>query len=200
MAGAVFVSHTLWEMGDGGGDVRGWCGGRRDTRVRWEMGRWWDFSRYRLPSGMHTPDVRPSDSAQAAWEASCPPSLTHDLLWKLRVYRAALYLLHCAGEDAEALQARGKAGIADQLHRAAASVSANLAEGYSRSGRADRIKFFDYALGSARECISWYQASQSVLGERSLHERHELLSHIRGMLLGMIRNTRTRLGAPNFRP
>jgi four helix bundle protein len=157
------------------------------------------FYRSRRPKGMHTPDVRPTASAQVAWEASCPPSLTHDLLWKLRVYRAALYLLHCAGEDAEMLQARGKAGIADQLHRAAASVSANLAEGYSRSGRADRIKFLDYALGSARECISWYQAGQSVLGERTVHERHELLSHIRGMLLGMIRSTRTRPGAPDFK-
>ncbi len=162
------------------------------------MGRWGERSSPALSSGMQTPEFRVAHPAQVAWEASCPPSLTHDLLWKLRVYRAALYLLHLAGEDAEELQGRGRTGIADQLHRAAASVSANLAEGYSRSGRADRIKFLDYSLGSARECISWYQASQAVLGEKTIHERQDLLSHIRGMLLGLIRSTRERPNAPKF--
>jgi four helix bundle protein len=39
---------------------------------------------------------------------------------------------------------------ADQIHRAASSVVRNLAEGAGRTGK-DRIKFYRYADGSARE-------------------------------------------------
>ena len=40
---------------------------------------------------------------------------------------------------------------ADQLHRAAGSVTRNVAEGAGRSGK-DRLRFYRYAYASAREC------------------------------------------------
>jgi len=42
--------------------------------------------------------------------------------------------------------------LRDQLHRAAASVALNLAEGYGRQTLADQRRFFAMALGSVREC------------------------------------------------
>lgn len=42
--------------------------------------------------------------------------------------------------------------LKDQLVRAAASVSLNLAEGYGRSSHDDRLRFYRMALGSLREC------------------------------------------------
>jgi four helix bundle protein len=47
-------------------------------------------------------------------------------------------------------------GLSDQLYEAVGSVSANLAEGYSRGTGKDRARFYEYALGSARESRDWY--------------------------------------------
>ena len=79
------------------------------------------------------------------------------------------------------------AEVAGQLLRATASVAANIAEGYSRGSPSDRRKFLEYALGSARESIVWYEASE--LAERP--ERLDRLISIRRLLLTMIRSART---------
>lgn len=124
--------------------------------------------------------------AQEEWERGVSPAVSRDLLWKLHVYRAALFLLHQAVGDAKEIRRRRRDAIADQLVRAAGSVSANIAEGYSRSGTADRVRLLDYALGSARECITWYQAASDILPLSVLEARQELLSRIRGMTLRLI--------------
>ncbi len=130
--------------------------------------------------------------SQEEWETTVPPAVSRDLLWKLHVYRAALFLLHGALTDAKTLRRSRRDAIAAQLVRAAGSVSANIAEGYSRSGPADRVRLLDYALGSARECITWYQASADVLPATTLDARHQLLSRIRGMTLRLITAQRAR--------
>lgn len=45
-------------------------------------------------------------------------------------------------------------GLADQLKRAANSVCANIAEGFSRYHTKDKIKFYYNARGSISECKS----------------------------------------------
>src|SRR5437016_3759021 len=128
---------------------------------------------------------------QLAWERTCPRAITSDVIWKLDAYRAALFLLHVSRGDCKAvLEASPTNCIAEQLARAAGSVSANLGEGYSRSTRADRIRFLDYALGSARECITWYQAARDLLPDDVIDERLLLLTRIRSLLLGLIRVVR----------
>ena len=42
--------------------------------------------------------------------------------------------------------------LRDQLARAASSVALNLAEGFGRNSRGDKIKFYNIALSSIREC------------------------------------------------
>src|SRR4051812_17733926 len=103
---------------------------------------------------------------QLAWEQTCSQAITSDVLWKLDVYRVAMYLIHVARQDCR----RGRRSRADpwllsQLIRAAGSVSANLSEGYSRPTRTDRLRFLGYALGSTRECISWYEALRDELSD-----------------------------------
>jgi four helix bundle protein len=83
--------------------------------------------------------------------------------------------------------------LSDQLYRAAGSISANLAEGYSRGTGKDRARFYEYALGSARESRDWYFKARHILGENVFHHRLELLTRIIQLLLKMIPQQRGRV-------
>ena len=133
--------------------------------------------------------LEPVSPEQRAWERSCHRAITSDVIWKLDAYRAALFLLVCARDDQFASVRRPlDPAIASQLVRAAASVSANIGEGYSRPTRADRIRFLSYALGSTRECVSWYEASLGAIDRQTLDSRLTLIERNRALLLGLIRS------------
>jgi len=53
--------------------------------------------------------------------------------------------------------------LSSQLYEALGSISANLAEGYSRGTGKDRARFYEYSLGSARESRDWYYKGRHVL-------------------------------------
>jgi len=72
--------------------------------------------------------------------------------------------------------------LADQLYRAVCSISANIAEGYSRSTGKDRARFLEYSLGSAREARDWYYKSRHTLKEEVSNHRINLLTQIIKML------------------
>ena len=42
-------------------------------------------------------------------------------------------------------------GLTSQIRRAATSIPSNIAEGYSRRGKQDKLKFFNYAYSSLEE-------------------------------------------------
>jgi four helix bundle protein len=133
----------------------------------------------------------PISDQQRAWELTCSAAITSDVLWKLDAYRAALFLLHVARSDCAALKAaRPDEKVGAQLVDAAASISANLGEGYSRSTRADRLRFLSYALGSTRECVPWFEASRGALLDSVVDERLVLIMRLRSLLLGLIRSHR----------
>ena len=43
-------------------------------------------------------------------------------------------------------------GLSSQFHRAVMSIPANIAEGYKRLGKADKLRFLNIAQGSLEEC------------------------------------------------
>lgn len=45
-----------------------------------------------------------------------------------------------------------KFGLTSQFRRAAISIAANIAEGYKRIGKDDKLRFFNYSQGSLEEC------------------------------------------------
>ncbi len=115
-----------------------------------------------------------------------------DPLETVAAYRLARELATDALADAARLRRSALTReIAAQLLTAAASVRANIAEGYSRGTLADRRKFFEYALGSARECQVWYESCGRPVPEAQLAR----LTSIRRLLLAMIRNAREDVSA-----
>ena len=80
--------------------------------------------------------------------------------------------------------------LSDQLFRAIGSISANIAEGYSRGNHKDRARFYEYALGSARESRDWYYKGRHILSEPVTSHRLDLLTKIIRLLLVMVPNQR----------
>ena len=117
------------------------------------------------------------------WQASIPDEIKGDPLWKLEVYRLGLFVSDIAWQDALVLnKTLLTRDLADQLYRAVCSISANIAEGYSRSTGKDRARFLEYSLGSAREARDWYYKSRHTLKEEVSNHRINLLTQIIKML------------------
>jgi four helix bundle protein len=123
------------------------------------------------------------------WAKRADTARIGDPLWSVQAYRISLYAIECHNFDRRINAQLGTAAALDQLTRAIGSISANLAEGYSRSSVADRTRFYGYALGSTREAISWYDTLQFELGDVAA-ERQCTLIQIRRLLLTMLKRTR----------
>lgn len=126
-----------------------------------------------------------------AWESSVPQDIKSDPLWRVQGYRLALFAADNGWEDVSRL-ARDKrtSSLSDQLYRALGSISANIAEGYSRSSSKDRARLYEYALGSARESRGWYYKGRHVLASEVVKERITFLTQIIRLLLAMVPDQR----------
>lgn len=127
-----------------------------------------------------------------SWAKTVPEMITGDSLWRVQAYRLALFLADLAWYDASKLaKDKRTLDLASQLFRAVGSIEANISEGYSRGGGRDRARFYEYALGSARESRGWYYKSRHVLGEDVATHRMGLLTQIVRLLLTIIPDQRS---------
>jgi four helix bundle protein len=132
-----------------------------------------------------------TDLGMRQWEATAPRGIRDDPIWRFHAYRASLYLLHLAREDVRAAREDARwAAVSGQLLRSVASVSANIAEGYGRPTPRDRMRFYDFALGSLREAATWYEGAKVFLPHDTAHARIDNLGEVRRMLFGAIRALR----------
>jgi four helix bundle protein len=123
------------------------------------------------------------------WEASLPETVTRDVIFRVQAFRLASFLADCAERDTRIIGRDHRfARSAVQLLRAAGSVSATIAEGYPRRSARDRIRYYEYALGSAAETKSWYLGARALLSPDLLEQRFALLSSITRLLRTMIRS------------
>lgn len=121
------------------------------------------------------------------WLAGVSVEITGDPLWKMEVYRLGLFLGDLAWYDSVKLSVKPPTrSLSDQIYRAAGSVSANVCEGYSRSSGKDQARFYEYALGSARETRDWYFKARHVLGQEVTDHRIKLCAQVIRSLLRMI--------------
>ena len=110
---------------------------------------------------------------------------------KLNVYRIAIEFVLLADEIIEHLP-RGRAYLSDQLHRAALSISLNIAEGAGEYAIDEKIRFYRMAKRSATECAGILDVCQrlELIGENQYVKGRELLIRIVSMLIKMAQKNR----------
>jgi len=105
----------------------------------------------------------------------------------MSVYKYALFIGELGWFDVTKIQDDHRLyKVSNQLYGSLGSISANIAEGYSRGSNKERAHFYEYALGSARESRDWYYKARHLLGEKVFEHRLNLLTHIIRLLLTMV--------------
>jgi len=106
---------------------------------------------------------------------------------KLDVYRKAVDFADKICELTKDF-ARGNYYLADQLNRAALSISTNIAEGNGRYHKADRTNFFRIARGSAFECVPILEISKrkKLITEEVSDSLKKEIENISKMLSGLM--------------
>lgn len=85
--------------------------------------------------------------------------------------------------------------LTNQMRRASSSISANIAEGFSRHGIKDKLHFYSIAAGSLTELKSFVYLAEK-LGYLSTDDQQQTLTEIEPthkLLNGLIRSTKERL-------
>ena len=133
------------------------------------------------------------------WMTNVPAEITDDTLWRMEIYRIGLFIGEICWADVSKLaKDRKMLSVSDQLYRSVGSISANIAEGYSKASKKDQARFYEYSLGSAREARDWYYKSRHVLGEEVVLHRMRLLVSIIRTLLKLVPQFRGRKISEEF--
>ncbi len=112
---------------------------------------------------------------------------------KLVVYQKAVDFADAVCRHTE-LFPRGYGFLADQLNRAALSISANIAEGNGRFTKPDRKNFFGIARGSVQECVPLIEIAlrRKLLNAEDQAALKVQLEEIARMLSGLINGLENR--------
>ena len=83
-------------------------------------------------------------------------------------------------------------GLTSQFRRAAISIPANIAEGFKKKGKKDKVRFFNIAQGSLEEC-RYYLILSKDLGYGDNNEMSNLLIEVSKLLSSYIKSVQTSL-------
>jgi four helix bundle protein len=78
----------------------------------------------------------------------------------IEAYRIAFHLSNYVWAVIIKWNAFAKRTVGEQFIEAIDSISANIAEGFGRYGKKDKIKFYRYSQGSMNESLDWNQKSK----------------------------------------
>jgi four helix bundle protein len=85
----------------------------------------------------------------------------HFKLNDIEAYKAAFKLSNYVWEIVSVWSNFERDTIGKQFARAVYRISANLAEGFGRYSKKDKINFYRYARASVFECLDWNQKSKA---------------------------------------
>ena len=86
-------------------------------------------------------------------------------------------------------------GLTPQFRRAAISIEANIAEGYKKLSKADKLRFFNISQGSLEECRDYIILSYDLgyINDEAYNELKDMSEHASRMknsyCEGVIKNT-----------
>lgn len=85
--------------------------------------------------------------------------------------------------------------IGKQFVNAADSISANIAEGFGRYHKKDKVKFYYYSLGSVKEYNDWLNKSKArnLISEELFLELNEVVERLPKEVHQLIKFTNERL-------
>lgn len=108
---------------------------------------------------------------------------------RMEVYQYSLKFIRSSAVIIETFPP-GRSHLSDQLHRAAVSITLNIAEGAGEFSKGDKVRFYRMAKRSATECAAVLDICREFkLGEQSLIiEGREILIKIVSMLIKLIRS------------
>jgi four helix bundle protein len=76
-------------------------------------------------------------------------------------------------------------GLTSQIRRAAISIPSNIAEGFTKRGKKDKVRFFNISQGSLEEC-RYYLILSNDLGYGNNNELLSQIEEVSKLLSGYI--------------
>lgn len=111
-------------------------------------------------------------------------------------YKTALHLSNYVWDIVVKWNYFAKDTVGKQFVRAVDSNSANIAEGFGRYGKKDKIKFYRYSFGSMKESLDWNEKAKTrklITREQYEHILHELNGKLPIELNSLIKFTNEKL-------
>ena len=111
---------------------------------------------------------------------------------RLKVYQRAIDFCGTVFDICKELDNFYHSSISDQLKRVVLSITTNIAEGCGKKSRREKIKYFSYALDSAKECIPCLTVAyrQRQLGEETNRKARDDCTAICRMLGKLIQSVK----------
>lgn len=113
----------------------------------------------------------------------------------LSAYRIAFELSNYVWDIVTKWDYFAKDTVGKQFCRAVDSISANIAEGFGRYTKKDKINFYRYSYGSIKESVNWNEKAKTrnLLGEEQYRYIHEALEKLPKEINNLIKFTNDKL-------
>lgn len=110
-------------------------------------------------------------------------------------YSASFKLSNEVWREVRTWDVLAKKTIGEQMIKSVDSCSANIAEGFGRYGKKDKIKFYRYTLGSLYESQDWFLKAKArgLFTEEVFHAFHSVAEDIRKKTYSLINYTNEKL-------
>lgn len=109
---------------------------------------------------------------------------------ELEVWQLAHRLVLDVYKTTQELPRDQKFGLIAQMQRAGVSVPANIAEGFKRRGRADKVRFYNFAQGSLEETRYYFILCRDLGYKVNYESLVQQAERVGRMLTGLINSVR----------